>query len=175
MKVSLLTMAIAAAVFALLSVNASANTGPASQYIPNAQKVGEARYKVLFWKVFDAALYAPEGQFDKNEPFVLSLSYLRKIRGEQIVDQSISEIKQQGKATTEQLAQWREALLKIIPDVDTSSTITGVRTAQGAAAFFLNGSPIGTVEDPAFTPLFFDIWLGEETSNQKFRNTLLKG
>ncbi|MEM7570718.1 MAG: chalcone isomerase family protein [Pseudomonadota bacterium] len=175
MKISMLIMVIATVVYATLNVTASANTPQQRAYIPNQEKVGEARYKVLFWKVFDATLYAPDGTYNRDEPFVLALSYLRKIRGEQIVERSISEIAQQGKASTDELAQWRDQLLDIIPDVDKSSTISGVRTAQGTTEFFLNGSPIGTVSDVRFTPLFFDIWLGEGSANAKFRKDLLEG
>lgn len=168
------TIAISLAL-SLIAASANASTNPPSDLVANSEKVGEARYKVLFWKIFDATLYAPGGTYDRDEPFVLSLSYLRKIRGEQIVDRSIVEIEQQGKASPEELAQWRDELMRIIPDVDKSSTISGVRTQQGTTAFFLNGNPIGTVQDVRFTPLFFDIWLGEGSSNAKFRKNLLEG
>jgi hypothetical protein len=39
--------------------------------------------------------------------------------------------------------------------------------------FYSNGEEIGSVDDSEFTTSFFNIWLGEKTSEPKFRKALL--
>ena len=145
----------------------------AEQHVPDADLVGEARLKVMLWNVFDARLYATGGQYDTDAPFALSLSYLRKLKGEQIVDKTISEMEQQGKYDRSELESWSLRLAEIIKDVDASTTITGVRDVNGHTLFYRNGDYLGKIEDADFTRGFFAIWLGEGTSNPRFRQQLM--
>ena len=145
----------------------------AEKHIFNAELVGKARLKVLFWKVFDAKLYAQNANFNPEQPFALSLSYLREIQGSEIVAKSISEMGAQNEFSKSELAQWKTKLSDIIPNVDSKTTITGVRDQAGNTLFYLNGKIIGRVDNKRFTQGFFNIWLGEKTSETKLRNQLL--
>lgn len=145
----------------------------AQQHVENAQLVGKSRFKVLFWSVFDAELYAEEGEYSPDKPFTLSLSYLRDIKGSEIVAKSMSEITNQDSFPSEKLATWKSKLDSIIPDVDTSTTITGVQDSNVHTIFYKNGTLIGEIKDPQFTRAFFNIWLGEKTSEPKLRSRLL--
>ena len=167
MKIFLLLISI------LFSHHAVADISIAQQHIDNAQLVGKARFKVLFWSVFDAELYAEDGEFSQDKPFALSLSYLREIKGSEIVAKSLSEIKSQDSFTGEKLATWKSELDSIIPDVDTSTTITGVQNNNFHTLLYENGTLIGEIKDPEFTRAFFNIWLGEKTSEPKLRSRLL--
>lgn len=167
MKIFLLLISI------LFSHHAVADISIAQQHIDNAQLVGKARFKVLFWSVFDAELYAEDGEFSQDKPFALSLSYLREIKGSEIVAKSLSEIKSQDSFTGEKLASWKSELDSIIPDVDTSTTITGVQNNNFHTLLYENGTLIGEIKDPEFTRAFFNIWLGEKTSEPKLRSRLL--
>ncbi len=126
---------------------------------------------VILWNIFDAS----NGKYDSEKSFTLSLSYLRKLTGEKIVEKTISEMKKQNRNNASLLRQWQEQLSQIIPDVDKSTTITGVRDDQGHTIFYRNGALIGRIEDRNFTKGFFDIWLGESTSDPALRNELLGG
>ncbi len=152
---------------------AKADLQTARMTLPDAELVGQGRLKVLLWNVFDASLYAPAGKFAEDKPFALSLSYLRDLSGASIVDKSIEEIKRQGMTDEATLQRWNDAMSAIFPDVDDQTTITGVADEQGHTQFFRNGEPIGRVEDPAFSRYFFNIWLGEETSQPDLRTQLL--
>ena len=145
----------------------------AEQYMPNPVLVGEARLKFLFWKIYDAELYAPDGVWSETKPFALTFTYLRKATSEQISKRMVKELKGQGFEDMALLDSWYQTSLQIFPDVDKGTRITGVRDENGHAQFFLNDEPIGTVEDPFFTDCFFRIWLGEQTSVPKFRSRLL--
>ena len=150
-----------------------ANQTIADKYIPDAELVGKARLKVVFWNVFDAKLYAQNGEYNSEQPFALSLSYLREIRGYEIVAKSVSEMRAQKAFSTEELDDWKNQLSGIIPNVDSETTITGIRNTEGATLFYKNGEIIGQIDDTRFTQGFFNIWLGENTSETGLRSQLL--
>ncbi len=135
--------------------------------------VGTARMQVLFWKVYDATLLAPRGEYQSNEPFALSLTYLRKLDGEKIAARSIEEMRKQGFGDEDRLNRWYELLADIIPDVSESDEIVGLAADDGSTRFFLHGEPIGSVTEPEFTVAFFAIWLGDQTSEPALRDQLL--
>ncbi|MFT4993526.1 MAG: hypothetical protein ACI965_000546 [Paraglaciecola sp.] len=143
------------------------------QYVPKAQLVGQARLKVLFWNVYDAKLYAAAGVWSSEMPFALSLKYLRDLDGADIAKRSIDEIRQQGFDDEQAMARWYDTLLKIIPDVSDASTIIGLRNAEGGTILYHNNQLIGEVAEPLFGRWFFNIWLGEKTSEPKLRSKLL--
>lgn len=155
------------------SVTVSASGTLVQNYVPAPQVVGEAQLKVLFWKVFDATLVAPSGEFDPAEPFALTLSYHRAFPGEKIVDSSIEEIAAQGGVDAGLLDAWATTLSAIIPNVELGDAITGVRHADGHTVFYLDEQRLGEIRDPRFTAAFFDIWLGEKSSRPDLRRQLL--
>ena len=155
------------------SVFADTNKSIAEHYFPAPQKVGEAMLTYLFWDVYHAELYAsPEG-WNPDKPFALSINYLRDIKGIDIADKSISEIKDQGFNNKQLLAIWQEQLREIIPDVYKGTRLTGVRDNDRNTVFYHNGKKIGEIRNPQFTLLFFNIWLGEKTSEPSLRKSLL--
>lgn len=143
------------------------------RYIPDASVVGQARFKVLLWEVFDATLIAPSGQLDREKPFALKLSYLRELSSQAIVKTSIREMTSQRPINPQRLIFWKGELSRILPDINKGDTITGIRDEQGRAAFYLNDEFQGAIDDPEFAPVFFDIWLGEKTSEPGMRQKLL--
>ena len=156
-----------------LTAPAFADLRTARLEIPNAELVGEGRLKYLFWSVFDASLYAPGGTWSKDSPFALSLSYLRDLKGASIVDASIDEMRKQGMSDETTLKRWRDAMAEIFLDVDDQTTLTGIVNEDGHAVFYRNGNPAGVIRDAAFSQRFFDIWLGEKTSNPELRAKLI--
>ncbi|TNE61539.1 MAG: hypothetical protein EP341_00660 [Sphingomonadales bacterium] len=159
----------------VVSWPAAASLDLVQSYVPEAELAGEARMRVLIWNVFDAALYAPEGEYDPDAPFALSLSYLRDFTSDQIVTRSLHEMARQGPLDPQLREQWRVELAGIIPNVGPGVTIVGVRDSQGHAHFFLGREWLGTVADPDFSQRFFNIWLGPETSSPAFQRAMLGG
>ncbi|MBX2880029.1 MAG: chalcone isomerase family protein [Granulosicoccus sp.] len=146
---------------------------PVETFLESPELVGQTTFKVMLARIFDAALYAPRGEFNQSRPFALSLTYRRNFRGHKIVKKTIDEIRSQSGASDEQLQAWKFQLSSIIPNVGASDTITGVRTADAETLFFLDDQEIGRIADPAFTKSFFNIWLGEKTSQRKLRRQLI--
>lgn len=157
----------------LIAQSAMAIATPVLQLVPEASLVGEGRLQMMLWDIFDARLYAPHGSYDSEKPFALSLTYLRRIDSEEIVDNSIKELKAQASVDPQTLARWKTELSVIFPDVDKGTTITGVRDAQGLAHFYRGDNLIGQIRDAELSVRFFDIWLGEATSQPVLRKQLL--
>jgi len=152
---------------------ALANMPFVEKHIPKAQKVGEARLTVMFWDVYDATLFAPNGQWAKQKPFALTLSYLRDFEGEDIADRSIKEIRKQGFDDEVKLATWHTQMRQAFPDVQNGDQLTGIYTQDGHTLFYMGDKRVGTIKDPEFGKKFFAIWLGPETSIPNFRYSLL--
>ena len=142
-------------------------------HIPTAQKVGQGRLTYLLWDVYDATLYAPEGDWKKDEPFALELAYLREIEGKKIADRSVEEIRNQGFDNEVKLATWHTQMRKIFPDVAEGDIITGVFTENGQSVFYKDNTEVGRIKDSEFSRAFFDIWLNEKTSAPNLRRKLL--
>jgi hypothetical protein len=145
------------------------------KYIPEVKTVGEGRMSVALWDIYEARLYAPKGQYQADRPFALSLKYLRPIKGEKIADQSIIEMRRQGRVSEIKLAKWHEQMRRIFPDVKLGTVLTGISKGDGRVIFVKDGKKIGTINDANFSRHFFDIWLGEQTREPEIKASLLGG
>jgi hypothetical protein len=161
------------ALILLIASSAQADTSTISRYVPQAQAVGSGRLTYLFWNVYDATLYAPEAQWRQAEPYALSISYLRKLKGEQIAKTSAEAIRDLGFSDESILDEWYRRMLMIFPDVDENTTLIGIRSSKGQTVFYNNGKISGVISDPAFADWFFGIWLNEKTKKPELRRRLL--
>ncbi len=143
------------------------------QFVPSAEKVGEARLRYLLLDIYDATLFAPNGTYKPDQPFALTLEYLRKLDGDAIAKRTIKEIKGQGFDDQAALDSWFEQIVKIFPDVQKGSKLTGILDDKRITRFYFDGKEVGTVNDPEFGTRFFDIWLGEKSSEAKMRDLLV--
>jgi len=172
-KSKILTMTVWLAAAGLLINQALADMNVVRQHMPTAELVGQARMDYLFWKVYNADLYAPDGVLREDGPVALSLNYLRALEGEAIARRSVTEIREQGFEDEETLATWYELMRDIFPDVDKDTRITGVFDQHEKTSFYRNGVLIGEIDDPRFGRHFFGIWLSDKTSQPEFRSRLL--
>lgn len=168
-------LAVAFAGLVFLSTPASANPDIAKRYLSDAQKVGDGVLTYLFWDVYRATLYAPQARWRADAPFVLTLAYMRDLKGRDIAERTISEIRDQGYGDEKKMARWFGRLAGLFPDVGDGDSLTAVRDSAGRTIFYRGTTRIGIIEDPVFTARFFDIWLGEKTSEPKLRRALLGG
>jgi hypothetical protein len=144
-----------------------------STYIENPKPVGEARLEVMFWDIYDAQLIAPDGKFDPQKPFALSLTYLRDFKGKSIASRSIDEMRKQGMTDEVKLAKWYEKMEQVFPNVNEGENLTGVVDSAANSHFYFNDQKVGTISDPEFSQWFFNIWLSEKTSEPEIREQLL--
>ena len=172
-KQKIKTVVRTACALALLGITPAYALDHIRTYVPAAQKVGKGRLTYLFWDVYDATLYAPQGSWQEGQPFALQLSYLREIEGKKIADRSVEEMRNQGIKDEVKLATWHAQMRKIFPNVDEGVRLTGVYTEKGETVFYKNDREVGRINDPEFSKAFFDIWLNEKTSAPDLRRKLL--
>jgi hypothetical protein len=172
---------VAASTAAEPSTASARATEPAAhvrQHVADARLAGTGRLTWFGFHVYDAALYVPPG-FDLAEaaarPFVLELTYARRLDGKGIAEASRDEIARLGFGTEAQRANWLEQMRRIFPDVSRGQRLAGVNLPGVGARFYFDGRLLGSVDDPAFAQAFFAIWLDERTRAPQLRENLLKG
>lgn len=145
-----------------------------TRHIPNAATVGAGRYTYMTIDLYDAVLYAPNGQWQAGQPMALSLTYLTNLKGHKIAQRSVEEIRQQGFTDETRLSTWDAQMREIFPDVTNGTSLTGVYTDTGETRFFKNGELIGQIADKEFGMQFFNIWLDQKSSAPALRSALLE-
>ena len=144
---------------------------------PGLSLRGSGVFRYFGLRIYDAVLWssAPLSteRVDFSQPLALQLRYALRLEGRAIADRSIQEIAQLGIGTPEQRSAWQEALRRVLPDVDSGTVVAGVHVPGRGAKFFLNGAPLGEVNDPAFSQAFFSIWLDPKTSAPDLRTALI--
>lgn len=172
-KTKIKTVVRTACALALLGITPAHAMQQIRTHIPTAEKVGEGRLTYMLWDIYDATLYAPQGQWTQERPFALKLSYLREIEGKKIADRSVQEMREQGINDELKLATWHAQMQKIFPNVDEGTNLTGVYTDTGHTIFYKDDKEIGRIKDKKFSQAFFGIWLGEQTNAPNLRQKLL--
>ena len=162
-----------ASIMALLGLNPAMAANHITRLVPNAQKVGSARMHVMIWDIYDADLYAPNGNWSAEKPYALQLTYLRNLDGQKIADRSIKEIREQGFNDETTLLSWQIRMKNIFPDVKQGDVLIGIYTSDKETVFYDAEKEIGRIQDPEFGEKFFGIWLNEKTSEPEIRTALL--
>jgi hypothetical protein len=139
--------------------------------LPGAQQVGQGIFSRFGWSVYEARLYAPDGRYDPNKPFVLSLTYERTIAGDRLVQASLDEMRKLG-APVDERPEWGPALSRVLPNVSKGVTLTGVYRPGEGATFYQQDIETGRIDD-ALARSFFGVWLDPRTSEPALRQALL--
>lgn len=147
-----------------------------AQALPGASLHGHGSLRFLGLRVYDAWLWSPLARRPlswPNDPLALELRYHRALKGQQIAERSLTEMRRQRPLDDEQGRRWLAAMQQLFPDVRPGDRITGLFMPGTAARFAVNGRPAGEVADPLFAELFFGIWLSPQTSEPGLRLALL--
>jgi hypothetical protein len=148
-----------------------------TRYVSDGRLAGEGRLTWFGLHVYDARLYASP-QFDVADPFarpfVLELTYARRLDGKAIAESSRDEIRRLGFGDDAQQRRWLAQMQKLFPDVDKGSRIAGVYQPGGAARFYVDGAFVGSIDEPEFGRAFFSIWLDPRTRAPRLRESLLR-
>jgi hypothetical protein len=136
---------------------------------------GKGSLHFMLLHVYDASLWTDAKVFSYEQPFAFSITYRMNFSKEELTERSIKEIKHAHNLSDETLARYKKIFLEIYPDVKKGERITAIYTAKKDVDFFYNGTLYGTVVDKEFATPFFNIWLGEKSSELKLRNKLLGG
>lgn len=144
--------------------------------LPQYRLLGKARLSVYGFQVYDSRLWVPpvfNTETFSSQPFALELAYLRDLKSDAIVDRSLAEMRRAVAIDDAKATAWRQAMLRVIPNIKKGDRVMGVNRPGEGATFWVNGKLAGNVEDAEFAKLFFGIWLSPKTSQPKMRIALL--
>lgn len=141
------------------------------------RRYGASRLRFMVWDVYDIALWTGSDFGPANFikfPLALELTYLRSIKGIDIANQSIKEMQRLGPMSKSQESQWLLSMQAAFPNVQSGDRLCGLHQPGQRTRFFHNGALRTEIEDAAFAPYFFGIWLSDKTSEPRLRSELLK-
>ena len=144
--------------------------------LPDARLQGQARLRVMGFSVYEARLWTstlPVGTDWTATSFALQLDYLRSVKGAQIAERSLAEMRKLADIAAADAERWLAAMKASFPDVREGDRITGVLTPGRGTRFFVNGSLKGEIADADFARLFFGIWFSPRTPEPAMRDALL--
>lgn len=156
----------------LLAFPMNALSSTAGKYISGPVLVGEGKLRFMFWDIYEAKLFAPEGEYKSDGNFSLKLKYFRDFKGVDIAEMSIKEMKKQGYTNSNKLQEWEVLMKNIFPDVVNGSVLEGI-FLEGKTIFYHDDNKIAEINDKEFGHKFFDIWLSSKTSEPRLRKRLL--
>ena len=165
--------AFAALMLIVVNGFVNAQTAMIDRFVPEAALVGEARFKVLLFPVYDASLYAPKGDYRKSGPLALELNYLFDVEKERIVNQTVKTFERRKLGSDADVAKWRKIMDEHFSDVQQGDQIMIAFPDLQTVVFSTNGSDPTFVSDAGFAEAFKDLWLGDNVRNKSFQNKLL--
>ncbi len=140
---------------------------------PGLTQRGEAVMRFFGFKVYDIRLYTAMRPFAAGEPFALELVYDMNLKGRDIAERSIKEMRDQGYNDETKLAKWLDYMTRIFPDIKKGDTLIGVSVPGKEVRYYTRDKFIAAVPDNEFAKAFFDIWLSEKTNEPRLRLSLL--
>lgn len=135
----------------------------AEKLLENPQHIGTGARTVFFVHIYDAHLYAPNGHWQMDKPFVLSLKHTRDVEKHKIIDKTFESMRDAGFKDKKKMAVWRAKLNEFMSDVKEGDVSTYYRDAKGHTVFYKNNKRIGTMSDEQFTQAYFNIWLSKKS------------
>ena len=142
-------------------------------FVPDAALVGKARFQVLFFKIYDAALYAPNGVYDRRTPYALRLTYLINGKKDRIIKQTIKEMKRQRAASDSMIESWLPLMEMAFIDMPKGSSADFIHTGDGRLVLATGGRVIAEIDDRRFIRALMNIWLGPKVRDADFQLALL--
>jgi hypothetical protein len=136
--------------------------------------LGQAKFSVLFWDVYQSRLLTSDGQLPLSHDCQYSMfeiQYLRDISKQELLDSTLAQW-QHLEIDEEQYMPYLLALESIWPDIKAGDQLT-LLTNAATTVFYFNQQKVGEIESEQFADLFLRIWLDENTSEPKLRQQLL--
>ena len=125
--------------------------------VPDAELVGEARFKVMFFKIYDAQLYAPNGRYSAGNPYSLRLHYLINAKKGRIVSSTVKEMRRMKAASNAQIESWVPVMDSAFIDMPKGSHADFIHTSDGRLTLVADGeiitTPLGTATLDAIAPV----------------------
>jgi len=142
------------------------------------QKANQAQFRWTFLKIYDAALYLPEGvspsEALSDVPKRLEFAYHRSLPADKIGEAGDKKlIANIGETAFAAFAEEAAAMNRLYVDIDPGDRYTLTYLPGEGTTLAHNGEVLGTVAGDDFGNAYFSIWLGENAVSESFRRKLL--
>jgi len=165
---------LAAAAFAAALAQASPPLPVAlASELPMLRPLGEGRLRWFGLHVYDSSLWVPGDAWSSDRVFALDIRYAMSIKGRDLTQRSLEEMRKLGFSDPARLKRWEQAMDRVFPDIRPGDRLVGVSIPGREARFYSQERLLGTVPDPEFARAFFAIWLDEKTSEPGLRSRML--
>jgi hypothetical protein len=141
--------------------------------MPMLRPLGEGRLRWFGLHVYDSSLWVPGEAWSFDRVFALDIRYAMNIKGRDLTQRSLEEMRKLGFNDPAKLKRWEEVMDRVFPDIRPGDRLVGVSIPGREARFYSRDRLLGTVPDPEFSRAFFAIWLDERTSEPKLRARML--
>ena len=162
--------AIATAVVLLGSQVTLAQT--LERLVPNAELVGKGTFRYFFIDVYDAELYAPDGNYEPDEPHAMRIHYLIHAYKHRIINQTVKEMKKQG-ISQEQIDDWLPEMRRTFIDMRKGWFADFILSPNGTLTLAANGEYKNMITDPELSRAIIGLWIGDDATYINFRARLL--
>lgn len=136
--------------------------------------LGRAKFSVLFWDIYESALFTSDGQRPLSnacQHSMFEIQYLRDISKKELLENT----KAQWQHLTVDKNIYQPYLLileDIWPDIKAGDQLTLLNKGP-ITVFYFNQKKLGEIESTTFAHLFLSIWLDKNTTEPKLRQQLL--
>ena len=140
------------------------------------KEVGKAKFSVLFWDIYNSALYTKSGSYlhqNSAESLLFKIDYLKDITTEDLIERTVQQW-QHLEVPESTYTPYISKLKAIWPNISAGDSLT-LLVDNGKSVFYFNNEKIGAITAQEFSRLFLDIWLSPATSQAKLRSQLLGG
>lgn len=135
----------------------------AAQPLPaDLNTVGRAELKLFFFKLYEAELLNPSGQFEQLQgPILLRLTFHRDISNNRLLEETRKRL--DGETSTVRLTDWIDHLRGLWPSVEKGDEMAFFMDSSGQGHFYFGERYVGCLEDRNFSRAFLNIWLGDDS------------
>jgi hypothetical protein len=142
-----------------------------NNYFSNYNLLGHAKYKYLFFDIYDASLVSQEENFNNNN-FALILKYNRKITKESVINETINDFKKQRTFNKNEIDKLKNLLDTTFKNIKIDDIFIAIKK-DNAAFLYFEGEKVLEIEDQDFINIFFNIWLRKDSQDPDFTKALL--
>ncbi|NMP15192.1 hypothetical protein [Thalassotalea sp. Y01] len=136
------------------------------------RQVGKAKLEVLFWDVYQARLYTPDGNFKGIKgPLKLHLTYYIDIDGADLAEETGNQWQEMQFEHADNNT-WLRQLKQVFPDLQENDSLTMVLDDNDVGYLLHNENLIYRFEPSVQLNQFLAIWLSDKSTRPKLMTKL---
>lgn len=136
-------------------------------------KVGSAKFSVLFWDIYNSHLFTKSGRYEENtnQDVIFKIEYSKDITADELIKRTVEQWQHLNYKKSDYEA-FIPRLKSIWPNISAGDSLTLYRDSQ-STEFYFNNMNIGVIDNEEFYKLFLAIWLSADTSEPELRQSLI--